>query len=361
MRKFPLAGVAVVALVITACTGGTASTAPSVAPPSQAVVTQAPTASPAPTLPPPGNILVSGKVVGDEIPLTPDQEALIKATSSGKLVGIVATTMETDYHRNLNDAAKARAEALGYTVEVCDSQVDTTKALQCLEGFVSKNATAIITTSDAETVGAAVKEATGKGILVVQVTGTSLVDSGAITVSVDNITIGEAAGTGAGEYAVKTWPGEEVQAIILDYPSIASLVDRADAIETKMIAADPNIKVMQRLLGGLPENGVTSCETALQKYPDLRVVGGINDGGNLGCLQALKAAGRGADKTVIFGIDCDPQAVAEIDTGTSNYKGCVDTNPKGTGELAVNAFNRLLVGEDVPATIEVPVSVYTGK
>lgn len=360
MRRSLFVGVALAAIAISACSGGTATTAPS-ATASQAAATPAVTASPAPTLPTPGNILVTGKVVGDEIPLTPEQEALIKETSAGKLVGIVATTMETEYHRNLNDAAKARAEALGYTVEICDSQVDTAKALQCLEGFVSKNATAIITTSDAETVGAAVKEATGKGIMVVQVTGTSLVDSGAITVSVNNVTIGEAAGTGAGEYAAKTWPGEDVEAIILDYPSIASLVERADAIERKMLEADPKVKVVARLLGGLPENGVTSCETALQKYPDLRVVNGINDGGNLGCLQALKAANRGPDKTVIFGIDCDPQAVTEIDTGTSNYKGCVDTNPKGTGEIAVNAFNRLLVGEDVPAAIEVPVSVYTGS
>lgn len=360
MRRTWLVGVAAIAVVVAACSGGTASPP---AEPSQAPATVAPTTAPtesAAALPERGTILVTGKVVGDEIPLSAEQEALVKATSAGKLVGIVATTLETDYHRSLNDAAKARAEALGYTVEICDSQVDTARALQCLEGFVAKNAVAIITTSDAETVGAAVKTATDAGILVVQVTGTSLVGSGAITVSVDNVSIGAAAGKGAGEYAAATWAGEEVETIILDYPSIASLVDRADAIEQQMLAANANVKVVERLLGGLPENGVTSCETALQKYPNLRLVGGINDGGNLGCLQALKAAGRSGDQTAIFGIDCDPQAVVEIDTGTSNYKGCVDTNPTATGEIAVNVFNRLLTGEDVPALVEVPVFVYTG-
>jgi ABC-type sugar transport system substrate-binding protein len=353
MRRTWLVGVAALAVVAAACTGGASPS------PTQPPIT-APSPSPAPTLPPAGTILTSGSVEADEIPLSAEQEALIKATSNGKLVGIVATTLDTEYHKNLNDSAKARAEELGYTAEICDSQVDPAKALACLEGFVSKGATAIITTSDAETVGSAVKAATDQGIVVVQVTGTSLIDSGAITVSVDNITIGEAEGTGAGDYAAKTWPGETVEAIILDYPEIAALVDRADAIERNMLAADPNIKVVERLIGGLPENGVTSCETALQKYPNLRLVGGINDGGNLGCLQALKAAGRGPDQTVIFGIDCDPAAVAEIQSGTSNYKGCVDTNPTGTGEIAVNVFNRLLTGEDVPALVEVPVSVYSG-
>lgn len=360
MRRTWLIGVAALAVIVGACSGSAAS--PSAEPPpSQAAATPTVAPSEAPALPEPGTILVTGKVVGDEIPLTAEQEALIKATSAGKLVGIVATTLETEYHRALNDSAKARAEALGYTVEICDSQVDTARALQCLEGFVSKNATAIVTTSDAETVGAAVKTATDNGILVVQVTGSSLIDSGAITVAVDNVSIGLAEGTGAGEYTAATWPGEEVQTINLDYPSIASLVLRADAIEQTLAVANPNAKVMERLIGGLPENGVTSCETALQKYPDLRLVVGINDGGNLGCLQALKAADRGPDQTVIFGIDCDPQAVAEIDSGTSNYKGCVDTNPAGTGEIAINVFNRLLAGEDVPALVEVPVSVYSGS
>jgi ABC-type sugar transport system substrate-binding protein len=62
----------------------------------------------------------------------------------------------------------------------------------------------------------------------------------------------------------------------------------------------------------------------------------------------------------IFGIDCDPQAVELIDSGTM-YKGCVDTNPVGTGELAADAFALWLAGGSVPGIIEVPVFVYTGE
>lgn len=358
MSRVALSFVAAVALVVSACTGAAspspapASVAPSLTP------TEAP--SPSPTLPERGKILRTGKVVGSEIPLTPEQEALHKATSAGKLVGIVATTMETEYHKNLNEAAKARAEALGYTAEICDSQVDRAKALQCFEGFISKQATAIITTGDAETLGAAVKQATDAGIVVVQVTGLSLGDYGAITVSVDNVTIGYEEGKAAGEFAAKTWPNEAVEAIILDFPEFASLVERADAIERGMLEANPQINVVGRFLGGLPENGVTSVETALQRFPNLRLVTGINDGGNLGGYQALVAAGKKPGEVAVFGIDCDPKAVELIDQGTM-YEGCVDTNPKATGELAVNAFARLLAGADVPGTIEVPVFVYTGR
>ena len=42
------------------------------------------------------------------------------------------------------------------------------------------------------------------------------------------------------------------------------------------------------------------------------------------------------------------------------YKGCVDTNPAGTGVLAANAVALWLAGGTVPGIIEVPVNVYTG-
>ena len=84
-------------------------------------------------------------------------------------------------------------------------------------------------------------------------------------------------------------------------------------------------------------------ETALQANPDIVGVLGINDAGNLGAYQALENAERGPDDVFIFGIDCDPQAVELIDSGTM-YKGCVDTNPTGTGQLAADAFALWLAG-----------------
>jgi ABC-type sugar transport system substrate-binding protein len=346
---------AVLALVASACSS--TATAPPVASTAPTATAAAATASPTPAPPAMGKILKSGKVVATDLALTPDQETAVKAQASGKLVGIVALTMDTQYHQNLNNAAKAEAERLGYTAEICDSATDSAKEVSCLEGFISKKATAIITTSAASTVGPAVKDAISKGITVVQVTGTDMTDFGAVAVSVDNITIGTAEGTAAGQYAATTFPGAEVQVGILDYPSIPDLVARADAIQAGMLAADPKIKVVGRFLGGLASNAVTSVETALQKFPQLQGLVGINDGGDLGGYQAFVTAKKTADKNFVFGIDCDPQALTLIDQGTM-YKGCVDTNPKGTGTIAVDAFARLVAGADVPASIEVPVSIH---
>jgi hypothetical protein len=43
------------------------------------------------------------------------------------------------------------------------------------------------------------------------------------------------------------------------------------------------------------------------------------------------------------------------------YKGCVNTNPEGTGLLAVDAYAKWLTGGVVPGILEVPVFVYDGS
>ncbi|HYM67187.1 MAG TPA: substrate-binding domain-containing protein, partial [Patescibacteria group bacterium] len=248
--------------------------------------------STAATQPTAGKVQTTQNITGDKINLSSGQLSTIKQFSKGKLIGIVALTMQTQYHQNLNNAAKAEAEALGFTAQICDSATDSAKAVQCFEGFVTQGAAAIITTSAADTVGPAVKDAISKGIVVVQVTGNDLSSLGAITVTVNNLTIGKAEGTAAGQYAAKQFPGQAVQVAILDYPSIPDLVARADQIQQGMLAADSSINVVGRFIGGLATNGVTSTESALQKFPQLQGIVGINDGGDLGGYQALVAAGK---------------------------------------------------------------------
>jgi ribose transport system substrate-binding protein len=267
--------------------------------------------------------------------------------------------VETEYHTLLNNTAKDALEAMGATVNICDSQTNADQALQCFEGFVQDGVAAIITTSSAATVGDAATDAINQGIIVVQVTGLDLGATGAVGISVDNLTIGLEEGRSAGTFAAQMWPGEEVQTIILDYPDIPDLVARADAIEQGLTETNPNVNVVGRYLGGLADNAVSSTETALTAFPDLRLVTGINDGGDLGAYQYLDQEGKTADDVAIFGIDCDPAAVDLIDQGTM-YQGCVDTNPAGTGTLAANAIAKLMAGSNVPNSLDVPVSTYMG-
>jgi ABC-type sugar transport system substrate-binding protein len=371
MKRPLLAGIAVLGIVVSACSSGGATPSPSAAAtesPSAAATASSSAAAASPSAAP--SAAASAPAVGqvekgqsgsaDSLTLTDAEKATVKSVANGRLVGIIAATMATQYHQDLNNTAKADLEALGFTVDICDTQTgDAAKAVTCFEGFVQRKAYAIITAASQATVGSQATQAIANGTIVIQVTGLDLGAVGAVSISVDNIAIGAAEGTAAGQYAAKTYPNAtSVGAIILDYPSLPDLVARADAIQTAMIKADPSVKVLARLLGGLPANGATSMEQANTKYgKTLQIVTGINDGGNLGAYSSAQKLGRTASDLAFFGIDCDPAAVTAIDAGTM-YKGCVDTNPKGTGELAANAIGMLTAGQNVAGTITVPVSVH---
>ena len=286
MKRTWLAAATAAVLVVAACSSTPAAT-PTAAPESTApqptataaTETQQPTTEPTtePTAAGPtgtpsssgsGSVLVGQNGTADDLTLTADEQAAASTALAGKTVGIVATTMETEYHTLLNNTAKDALEAMGATVNICNSQTNADQALQCFEGFVQDGVAAIITTSSSATVGSAAADAISQGIIVVQVTGLDLGASGAVGISVDNLSIGLEEGRSAGAFAAQKWPGEQVQTIILDYPDIPDLVARADAIQQGLGESNPNVNVVGRYLGGLAENAVASTETAFTAFPD---------------------------------------------------------------------------------------------
>ena len=111
----------------------------------------------------------------------------------------------------------------------------------------SKGAAAIIVTGlGGESIGPVAEEATSKGIFVVQVAGRDLAESGAVTVSVEEADIANAEGTAAGQYAAEVYGDEPIEVVITDYPSIESLVARADMIEESFLAEYPAADVRAR-------------------------------------------------------------------------------------------------------------------
>jgi ABC-type sugar transport system substrate-binding protein len=312
------------------------------------------------TAPASGKGSVDAAAKATAIDLTAAQQAAAKTAGAGKLVGIVAATMDTEYHKTLNDTVKSTVESYGFTAEIFDSAKDVNKQLQGVESFMAKKPFAIVVTGlGGEGLGPLAKQAADQGILVVELTGRGLASENAVTISVEEADIANAEGKAAGQYAKQKYGDKSVQVAITDYPSIESLVTRADTIEKAFKAEYPAAEVVGRYLGGTAENGQKSIETALQKFPNITGILGINDAGNLGAYQALKSAGKASDSEFIFGIDCDPQAVDLIKKGDM-YRGCIDTNPAGTGELAGNAIGLYAAGGKVPGVVSVPVKVFTG-
>src|SRR5690606_19733505 len=193
-----------------------------------------PTAEPTtePTAEPTGPGSIDPDARAKEVELSDDDLAALDGLASGKLVGIVAATMGTEFHATLNESVKARAEELGFEAEIFDSREDPNLQLQGIESFVSKGAAAIIVTGlGGETIGPVAAEAAAAGACVLQGAGRDLADIGAVTLSVGEFDVANASGVAAGEYAAEHYGEEPIQMVTTAYPSIEALVARADMIQ----------------------------------------------------------------------------------------------------------------------------------
>ena len=305
-------------------------------------------------------LVTEGLGVAADLEPTSDEitAAIAHLTDDDSFVGIIACTYSTDYHSSVPDAAVEYAESAGIKVETFDSEIDVEKQISGIENFVSSGADVIVVcVFDPPSVESALKEAADAGVYIVQYAGRNVAEFGGVSISIEDEDLGKA----AGEYAAKLIVDElggEANVAILDYPDVANVVVRADAIRAAIVENAPDTIIVGNYLGGTTEFGLTSMETALQEHPEINVVASINDAGAYGAMQALEAAGKTADDTIIVGIDAEPQAIEYINAGTM-YRGTVDTAPAETGRMTLKAAIKLLAGATLPQNIRVPVNLIT--
>lgn len=303
-------------------------------------------------------LITEGLGVAEDLEPTEDEiaAAIAHLTDDDSFVGIVACTYSTDYHSAVPDAAVEYAESVGVKVETFDSEIDVEKQISGIENFVSSGADVIIVcVFDPPSVESALEEAADAGVYIVQYAGRNVAEFGGVSISIEDEDLGKAAGEYAASLIVDELGGEASVAI-LDYPDIANVVVRADAIRAAIEGGAPDATIVGNYLGGTTEFGLSSMETALQEHPEINVVASINDAGAYGAMQALEAAGKTADDAFIVGIDAEPQALEYISEGTM-YKGTVDTAPAETGRMTVKAAIKLLAGATIPQNIRVPVNL----
>jgi len=276
-----------------------------------------------------------------------------KATLGTGKIGIIPCTMGSEYHSTVANSAVARAKALGITAEVFDPQAKADQQISAIENFVSAGAKVIvICVLDPAVVKPALDAAIAAGVFIVQTSGRESATNG-IGISIEDADLGCAAGELAGEAINNNLGGKGVVAI-LDYPDLPNVVIRADNIESCLKKTAPNATIVGRYKGGTTDFGQTSMENALQAYPDIDVVASINDAGAYGALTALQAAKKDPAKTFIVGIDAEANAKDLIKAG-GMYYGTVDTNPSGTGVMAIDAAIKLLAHATLQKNIKVDV------
>jgi ribose transport system substrate-binding protein len=257
------------------------------------------------------------------------------------------------------DGFTARADELGWDVNVIDTAGDVAAVISRIEDVVTQGVDAIVINVDPAQVGAGLQTAADAGIPVVGM------DAGSDPLVAANVTSnGYAMAAETAVYVANRIDGQGgvVMFTFDPFPPVQVRGVIADAV----FANFPDIEVLDRITPDVSDGGIADSraqmEAILVANPEpgsIAAVWAAWDQPALGALQAIEAAGRGDEGIVITGIDANPQAREAIAAGGS-FEASVAQDFDGIGQTAADTVARLLAGEElVQRVIYVPTQLIT--
>lgn len=248
------------------------------------------------------------------------------------------------------DAFEARADELGWDVNVIDTAGDVAAVVSRIEDSVIQGADAIVINVDPAQVGAGLAAAAAAGIPVFGM------DAGADPALVANVASnGYAMAAETSAYVANRLggAGRVVMFVFDPFPPVQARGVVADAVFGNF----PDIEVIDRLTPDVADGGIADSraqmEAVLAANPEpgsIDAVWAAWDQPALGALQAIEAAGRQDEGIVITGMDANPQARDAIAAG-GNFEATVAQDFAGIGSVTADVVARWLAGEDVRASV----------
>jgi fructose transport system substrate-binding protein len=228
-------------------------------------------------------------------------------------VGLITKTDTNPFFVKMKEGADKAASTEGASVQSFAGKKDGDNESQvaAVENLISAGAKGLmITPNDSKAIVPSLDKARQAGLLVVALdTQTEPSDAADITYATDNFAAGEA----IGKWAAGTFKKEGKQAKIamldLSPEGVSVDVQRDQGFLTGFGVnvgdkttigdeKDPRI-VGHDVTDGAEEGGRTAMENLLQKDPSINLVYTINEPAAAGAYQALKAAGKDKDVTIV--------------------------------------------------------------
>jgi ribose transport system substrate-binding protein len=249
---------------------------------------------------------------------------------------------------DIRKAAEAHPEI---KVVYKDAQNDTLKQRAHVEEFVSAKVNLlIISPKEAQPLTPPVAAAMDAGIPVIVLDRRVVGDKYTCFIGADNLKIGRAAGRWIAERLGGKGNLVELKGLMTSTPG----QDRNAGFREGIQGTDLKI-VFEADMKWLEPNARKEMESALARFPDIRLVYAHNDPGAHGAYLAAKAAGR--EKDMLFvGIDALPQeGRAYVKQGilTASFE-----YPTGGAE-AIETALKIVKGEKVEKEIVLPSRVFT--
>lgn len=261
------------------------------------------------------------------------------------VIGVTVLDLANPYFVQLVNGIKQQSEKRKVKIIIDDPKSDVNKQIAAIEKFTASKVDAIIIAAlDQNSLEKVLAKAMEQDIKVVA--EATKIENCNIYVSFDEWDMGYTIGQSAGKWIRDKLSGD-VEVAILNYPRIAQLANREKGIRDGIKVFAPNIRVVAAESASTPTEGKEATVKILKKYPNVKVVVGINDGGALGALEAFESMGKVSSDLFIGGIDATPPALDKIRAGSA-YRGTVDINPFYCGALTVDFAIKLIKGQTVP-------------
>jgi len=268
-------------------------------------------------------------------------------------LGAVSKAFENEYWRTLKEGMESGAKKMndkGFKVTIdvkaAQGENDEQGQLAVVKDMINKKYSALLLSpiSDGNLVPGA-EDALKAKIPVINV------NDGIIPIT-PNFVGAKAIQNGelAAEWISKKIGGEGKVAIVIGMPKAYAARQRTAGFETWMKANGPKIEIVEKQNADWDRGKAKDlAATWIKKHSDLKAIFCNNDTMALGVVEAVKDSGK---KILVVGVDGIGEAYASIKKG--ELSATIDSFPKYTGEVAVEATIRILGGQKIPRVIWTP-------
>jgi ribose transport system substrate-binding protein len=274
------------------------------------------------------------------------------AGGGSKTIGLALSTLNNPFFVTLRDGAQAKAQELGLALDVADGQDDLAKQVSQVEDFITKKVAVIIVNPvDSDGIVPAVKKANDANIPVITVDRAANGGTVASHIASDNV----AGAKSACDYLIKqVSSGNVVQLEGIAGTSAAR--DRGKGCKNALDAQSAVKLVASQTADFDRTKGLNVMQNLLQANPDVKGVFAQNDEMALGAVQAIAAAGKSSQITVV-GFDAVDDALTAIKDG--KMAATIAQQPKLMGETALATAKEIVDGKTAEASQPVEVKLVT--
>ena len=275
-------------------------------------------------------------------------------------IALVVKTLNNQFFIDMETGAKAAADSLGFelVVQAPERETDVERQMQIIENLIQRQVRVImLVPNGSREIVPAVAKANAAKIPVVTVD--TRVDPAALqaagaTVATFIGSDNEDGGRLAGAFLVAKLGRNARIAVLEGVPGHETADARLRGFRTALATAQGMQIVASQPANMDRDQAFSVTQNILQAHPDITALFACNDVMALGALEAIAAAGKAAQVSVV-GFDAQDEARKAI--SEKRMAATIAQNPRAMGRMAVLAAARLIAGQTVPAEQPVPISL----